>query len=194
MGCKRRHLGRLSKRRRLRLLKIGTRAVRRNPAPFEYGIRSLSDKPSETRSEGELLANKPQRADPRRNRERLLEVAAEAFTRDGISASLEDIAREAGVGMGTLYRHFPTREHLVEVLYRREVEALCEAAEELARRHPADIALAEWMQRFVGYIAAKRGMAASLRILFETNSELFAAASGKVPVALRRLVDAAASK
>jgi len=154
----------------------------------------LSDKPSETRSEGELLANKPQRADARRNRERLLEVAAEAFTRDGINASLEDIAREAGVGIGTLYRHFPTREHLVEVLYRREVEALCEAAEELARQHPADIALAEWMQRFVGYIAAKRGMAASLRILFETNSELFAAASGKVPVALRRLVDAAASK
>src|SRR5258708_40077382 len=147
MGCKRRHLGRLSKRRRLRLLKIGTRAVRRNPAPFEYGIRSLSDKPSETRSEGELLANKPQRADARRNRERLLEVAAEAFTRDGINASLEDIAREAGVGIGTLYRHFPTREHLVEVLYRRGGVARCRAGRAPAGPPPPRLAPSSWVPR-----------------------------------------------
>ena len=137
------------------------------------------------------LAERPQRADARRNRERLLEVAAEAFAAYGVDASLEDIARRAGVGIGTLYRHFPSREHLVEVLYRREVEALCSAADDLARLYPPDIALAEWMQRFVGYIAAKRGMAQSLRILFDRNSELFAETSGMVPLALQRLVDAA---
>ncbi|TIT73057.1 MAG: TetR/AcrR family transcriptional regulator, partial [Mesorhizobium sp.] len=79
----------------------------------------------------------------------------------------------AGVGIGTLYRHFPTREHLVEVVYRREVEGLCHAAEELARDHPADVALELWMQRFVDYIATKRGLATSLRVLLTTNSTLF---------------------
>jgi AcrR family transcriptional regulator len=131
------------------------------------------------------------RADARRNRDKLIEVAAAAFAERGVDASLEDIARQAGVGIGTLYRHFPTREHLVEVLYRREVETLCAAADELARRRAPDAALAEWMQRLVGYIATKRGMANSLRILLNTNSELFADTSGMVALALRRLVDAA---
>ena len=131
------------------------------------------------------------RADARRNRDRLVEVAASAFAENGVDTSLEDIARRAGVGIGTLYRHFPTREHLVEVVYRHEVEALHAAADDLASRHAPDVALAEWMQRFVDYIAAKRGMANSLRILLTTNSELFAEASGMIPLALRRLVDAA---
>jgi AcrR family transcriptional regulator len=131
------------------------------------------------------------RADARRNRDRLVEVAASAFAEHGVDTPLEDIARRAGVGIGTLYRHFPTREHLVEVVYRHEVEALRAAADELARRHAPDVALAEWMQRFVDYIAAKRGMANSLRILLTTNSELFAEASGMIPLALRRLIDAA---
>lgn len=131
------------------------------------------------------------RADARRNRDRLIEVAAAAFAEHGVDASLEDIARRAGVGIGTLYRHFPTREHLVEVLYRREVEALCAAADDLASRRPPDAALAEWMQRFVGYIATKRGMANSLRILMNTKSELFADTYGKIPLALRRLIEAA---
>lgn len=134
-----------------------------------------------------------QRADARRNRDRLIEIAAIAFATHGGAASLEEIARQAGVGIGTLYRHFPTREHLVEVLYRREVEALCQAAADLARRHPPDIALAEWMQRFVGYIATKRGMAPSLRILLDTNSTVFADTSGRVLGALRGLVEAAAA-
>ena len=131
------------------------------------------------------------RADARRNRDKLLEIAAAVFAERGVDASLEDIARRAGVGIGTLYRHFPTREHLVEVLYRREVETLCAAADELTRQRAPDVALAEWMQRFVGYIATKRGMAGSLRILLNTNSELFADTSGMVALALRRLVDAA---
>lgn len=131
------------------------------------------------------------RADASRNRDKLVEVAGHAFAEHGGNASLEEIARTAGVGIGTLYRHFPTREHLVEVVYRREVEGLCAAADELARQYPPDAALAEWMQRFVDYIAAKRGMAGSLRILFNANSEVFANTSGMVAQALRKLVDAA---
>ncbi|RVD15931.1 TetR/AcrR family transcriptional regulator, partial [Mesorhizobium sp. M4B.F.Ca.ET.017.02.2.1] len=118
-------------------------------------------------------APKPLRADAQRNRDKLVEVAAQAFATDGVDASLEEIARQAEVGIGTLYRHFPTREHLVEIVYRREVEALCLAAEELARDHPADVALELWMQRFVDYIATKRGLATSLRLLLNTNSTLF---------------------
>ncbi|MBM2713956.1 TetR/AcrR family transcriptional regulator [Mesorhizobium caraganae] len=142
----------------------------------------------------EATAPKPLRADAQRNRDRLVEVAATAFAEQGVDASLEEIARQAGVGIGTLYRHFPTREHLVEVVYRREVEALCAAADDLASHHPADMALEQWMQRFVDYIATKRGLAASLRILFNTNSAVFSDLSGRVSLALRQLVEAAAAE
>jgi len=132
------------------------------------------------------------RADARRNRDKLIEAAAPAFAEHGTAASLEEIARRAGVGIGTLYRHFPTREHLVEVVYGREVEHLIDAADELAKREAADVALEQWMLRFVGYIAAKRGMAESLKTLYASNSALFAKASGAVPQTLQRLVEAAA--
>lgn len=131
------------------------------------------------------------RADARRNYDRLIEVAAQAFASHGTAASLEDIARRADVGIGTLYRHFPSREHLVEAVYHHEVEALCDAAEELSRERAPDEALEEWMHRFVGYIATKRGMADSLRILISSNSKLFADSYGKVPVALASLIDRA---
>ncbi len=131
------------------------------------------------------------RADARRNRDKLIEAAAQAFANHGTAASLEDIARRAGVGVGTLYRHFPTREHLVEVVYRHEVEVLCNAAQELSRERAPDQALEEWMHRFVGYIATKRGMADSLRILLNSNSELFADSYGMVPIALRGLIERA---
>lgn len=138
-------------------------------------------------------APKPLRADAQRNRDRLVEVAAQTFASDGVDASLEEIAKRAGVGIGTLYRHFPTREHLVEVVYRREVEGLCHAAEELVRDHPADVALELWMQRFVDYIATKRGLATSLRLLLTTNSTLFSDTSGRVSGAMRGLIEAAAA-
>jgi AcrR family transcriptional regulator len=131
------------------------------------------------------------RADARRNRVRLIEAAAQAFARSGVDASLEAIAREAGVGIGTLYRHFPTREALIEAVYRHEVEGLVAAAEELARTREPDVALSEWMQRFVGYIATKRGMRDSLRLLLESNSSLFAETSGLVPRTFRELVEKA---
>ncbi|MEZ2329783.1 TetR/AcrR family transcriptional regulator [Mesorhizobium sp. RCC_202] len=141
----------------------------------------------------EAPAPKAMRADAQRNRDKLVEVAAQTFAADGVDASLEEIAKRAGVGIGTLYRHFPTREHLVEVVYRREVEGLCHAAEELAREHPADVALELWMQRFVDYIATKRGLATSLRLLLTTNSTLFSDTSGRVSGAMRSLIEAAAA-
>lgn len=147
--------------------------------------------PARSRTAAPAPAEKTLRADARRNRDKLIEVAGLAFAEHGIDTSLEEIAERAEVGIGTLYRHFPTREHLVEVIYRREVEALCRAAEDLLKKHPPDVALAEWMQRFVDYIAAKRGMANSLKLLLASNSEFFAEASGKIPAALQRLVDAA---
>ena len=133
------------------------------------------------------------RADAQRNRDKLLEVAAAAFAEHGVEASLEKIARRARVGIGTLYRHFPTREHLVEVVYRREVELLCGAADELAQRERPDVALEQWMHRFVGFIATKRGMANSLQLLSASNSQLFTKTWGMVPQALQRLVEAAAA-
>src|SRR3954464_1426035 len=98
------------------------------------------------------------RADARRNRDKLLAAAVDLFAGRGNDASLEAIAKEAGVGIGTLYRHFPTREALVEGAYRNEGARRCEQADELLRERPPDEALAEWMDRFVSYAAAKRGM------------------------------------
>lgn len=113
------------------------------------------------------------RADARRNRDELIRVAAEIFAERGAGASLEDIAKQAGVGIGTLYRHFPTREHLVEVVYRRELELLAEAAQQLAAEKAPDHALEDWMYRFVSYMATKRGMANSLKLLIGSNAALF---------------------
>jgi len=134
------------------------------------------------------------RADARRNRDKLIEVAAAVFPEKGVETSLEDIARQAGVGIGTLYRHFPTREHLVEVVYRRELESLAAAARELAEKHTPDVALEEWMRRFVGYIATKRGMSNSLRILMTSNSSLFAEGFGNMRGALDGLLKTASEQ
>jgi AcrR family transcriptional regulator len=148
--------------------------------------RSHIQEPERTNTASKLL-----RADARRNRDRLIKAAADAFARFGIGASLEAIAREAGVGAGTLYRHFATREALIEAVYRHEVEGLVAAAEELSRTREPEVALAEWMQRFVGYIATKRGMRDSLRLLLESNSPLVAETSGLVPLAFRDLMEKA---
>jgi AcrR family transcriptional regulator len=161
-------------------------------AGFKSHISPVEKKLAETVvAEQNASKAKPLRADARRNRGRLVEAAAVAFAEHGVDASLEEIARRAGVGIGTLYRHFPTREHLVEVVYRREAEALCAAAAELARTHPSDAALEEWMRRFVDYVATKRGLAASLRILMTANSTLFSDTWQRVSQALRQLVEAA---
>jgi AcrR family transcriptional regulator len=101
---------------------------------------------------------RPLRADAFRNREKLIEAGREAFAQAGSGASLEDIARRAGVGIGTLYRHFPTRLALVEAIYVDEVQALCDSAATLVDRPPWD-ALVEWLRRFVRYVATKQALA-----------------------------------
>jgi AcrR family transcriptional regulator len=106
-------------------------------------------------------ARKP-RADSARNRQLLIDAAKAAFTDMGLQVSLEEIARRAGVGIGTLYRHFPSREAVVEAVYRHEVEHLAEAVPLLLKTLPADEALHRWMHLFVDYIATKRVIAPSL--------------------------------
>ena len=97
------------------------------------------------------------RADAIRNREKLLTAATELFAASGTDVSLEAVAKHAGVGIGTLYRHFPTRDALVEAAYRAEVADLCATAGALLASHPADVALAEWMDRFVAYSNDQEG-------------------------------------
>lgn len=110
------------------------------------------------------------RSDARRNRERLLEAATAAFTAHGGSVSLESIARDAGLGIGTLYRHFPNREALVEAIYRAELAEVAAAAEQLLKRHPPKTALRRWMDRYASFVAAKRGMAESLQAIFASGA------------------------
>jgi AcrR family transcriptional regulator len=102
------------------------------------------------------------RADAQRNRERILEVAKQAFTRSGVNASLDDIAKEVGVGPGTLYRHFPTRDELLEAVYRTEVERLAAAERKFAETMLPIEALRAWMLLFVDYIATKKIIAPAL--------------------------------
>lgn len=109
------------------------------------------------------------RSDARRNREKLLEAATAAFSR-GRPVSLESIARDAGVGIGTLYRHFPSREALVEAIYRAELAEVAAAAGRLLERHPPREALRRWMDRYAGFVAAKRGMAESLHAIFDSGA------------------------
>ena len=111
------------------------------------------------------------RADAQRNEDRLLQAAATAFTRDGAAASVKDIARAAGVGIGTLYRRFPSKELLIEATYRHEVEQLCGAAPDLAEAEPPAEALRVWMRRFVEFMATKHGMADALRLVLTDDGE-----------------------
>ena len=103
------------------------------------------------------------RADARRNRDRLLEAAKAAFGELGPEASLDEIARRAGVGIGTLYRHFPTREAIVEAVYRREVQQLADAAPRLAESLPPAEALRAWLGVFIAYIGAQKVIAPALK-------------------------------
>ncbi|GAA3803665.1 TetR/AcrR family transcriptional regulator [Cellulomonas soli] len=132
------------------------------------------------------------RADAQRNREKLLAVAAAALAEDG-DVPLETIAARAGVGIGTLYRHFPQRNALVEAAYRQEVQQLCDAAPELlAPGRPAVESLREWMGRFVRYAATKRGMGAALRAAVGTDSPLFGETRERIVGALAVLLQAGA--
>jgi AcrR family transcriptional regulator len=119
-------------------------------------------------TEPTVRVRRPQRADAQRNFDALLAAARDAFAQHGLTASLEEIARRAGVGIGTLYRNFPTRQDLFDSVYVDEVGALCDTARELADRPPWE-ALAAWLTRFVGYAATKRAIHEALN----RDSEMF---------------------
>lgn len=128
------------------------------------------------------------RTDAQRNRARILEVARAAFTRSGANASLDDVAKEAGVGAGTLYRHFPARDALLEAVYRTEVEKLAAAQRKFADTMPPMEALRAWMLLFVDYIATKKIIAPALNTLAGGPSKVFEASYGQIWEAIRTLV------
>jgi AcrR family transcriptional regulator len=125
-----------------------------------------------TETTSQTLLARPKRADARRNYEKVLAAAREAFAEGGESTALEEIARRAGVGIGTLYRHFPNRQALLEALYVDEVEEVCRSAEQLEDLDPWE-ALSSWFDRFIGYIATKQALAAELLDYVDRDAEVF---------------------
>jgi AcrR family transcriptional regulator len=133
------------------------------------------------------------RTDALRNRQRLLDAAKTAFTQHGAEVSLDELAKTAGVGVGTLYRHFPTRDALLEAVYKDEVARLAEAARQFATELPPIGALREWMLLFVDYIAMKNVIAPALNSMVGGPSEVFAETGGQIKKAIGDLVDYAAA-
>ena len=161
----------------------GAPAVRREVAvaAADPGVVEPAEHPS---------TGRPLRKDAVRNRELLITTAAAAFSVSGADVPLEDIAGRAGVGIGTLYRHFPTRDSLVEAVYRHEVDVLVERADQLLDTLPPDQALKEWMQIFVRHVATKRGMLSVLKPMLSSNSSLFAETHGRATAATTKLLEA----
>jgi AcrR family transcriptional regulator len=137
-----------------------------------------------------MRTRKP-RADAIRNRERVLEAAKVVFSQGGPEASLEAVARQAGVGIGTLYRHFPTREALYEAVYRREVEQLVELAKQLSIEAAPVEALRRWMRANVEFVATKKGMAAALALVAHGSSDLVAYSLDRLTKAVGELLERA---
>jgi len=133
----------------------------------------------------------PMRADARRNYERLVTAAREAFTEDGAGAYLDDIARRASVGPGTLYRHFPTREALLAAVYRGDVEALAERARELSAELPPWEGLHTWLRLQLDYIKTKRGLGSAVKAMLADDSETLAWCKDTMRGALRGLLSRA---
>lgn len=158
----------------------------------------LDDAPTEAQSTAPPAAvgtatRRPLRADAQRNRDRLIEVATIAFTDSGVDVALEDVARRAEVGIGTLYRHFPTREALVMAVYRKQIDDLASAAQSLPLTHGPAEALRLWMRGFVEYGAVKRGLVVLLRTMMDTDSHLFDHARATLRHSAEHLMTAAAA-
>jgi AcrR family transcriptional regulator len=136
---------------------------------------------------------RPLRADAQRNRERLLDAAVRAFSQEGPDVTLDAIAKDAGVGIGTLYRHFPTREALVEAAYRNELARLCDAALDMLRTLPPDQALRLWMNRFVDYMSTKRDMADALNAVIASGGNPYSESRGRLLTAITALLEAGAA-
>ncbi len=140
---------------------------------------------------GPSKATRKPRADSTRNRERLMAAAAEVFLTGGAEASLEAVAMRAGLGIGTLYRHFPTREALFEAVYRREVAQLADLAETLGKSEPPVNALRLWLHADVRMIATKRGMLTALALAVDGSSELYAHSFAHLTQAVGMLIQRA---
>jgi AcrR family transcriptional regulator len=136
---------------------------------------------------------RPLRADAQRNRDRLLDAAVQAFSQIGPDVTLDAIAKDAGVGIGTLYRHFPTRESLVEAAYRNELARLCDAVTDLLQSMPPDEATRTWMDRFVDYMTTKRGMADALRAVIASGGNPYAQSRDRLIAAITTLLHAGAT-
>jgi len=134
------------------------------------------------------MTERKQRSDAQQNRERILVVAKEAFAKSGANASLDDIAKQAGVGPGTLYRHFRSREDLLKAVYLAAAEKLATAAMEFAETLPPIDAVRAWMMLFVDYIADKQIIAPALNALVDDPHKLYEASYGQIWEAVRRLV------
>lgn len=132
------------------------------------------------------------RSDALQNRERLLEVAAQVFAEQGLDTAPAAIAKQAGVGVGTLYRHFPTREALIEAAYRRQLTRVCEKVADLLARHPAAEATRAWMEDFVDYATAKIGMSEALNAVIASGADPYADSRALLIDAVSTLLEAGA--
>jgi len=130
------------------------------------------------------------RVDAQRNRDKILSTAVRVFAKQGLDANFDRIAKEAGVGAGTLYRNFPTRESLVEAAYRNELSRLCHAAPDLLSTMPPREALRAWMGRFIDYATAKLGMADALRAIVESGGNPYARSQEVMLRSLTSLLEA----
>jgi AcrR family transcriptional regulator len=146
--------------------------------------------PAASKSAPKKASRKP-RVDALRNRERVLEAAKTVFSAGGPDASLEAVARSAGVGIGTLYRHFPTREALFEAVYRREVQHLADLAERLKDEPEPVEALRQWLRSNVRFVATKKGMSAALALAAYKNSDLYSYSFTQLTRAISGLLDRA---
>ena len=151
----------------------------RSPASVAYGEKKIPTVQRKTRT------------DAQRNRERILEVAKAAFARSGANTSLDDVARQAGVGAGTLYRHFPTRDALLEAVYHTEVAKLAAAEREFSAKLPPVEALRAWMLLFIDYIAEKHIIAPALNAFAGGPSKLYDSSRAQVTGAIEALVERA---
>src|SRR5258708_11872839 len=147
--------------------------IRRVPPLFKCPHEKSSTGNSTIEMKPPGKSTRKPRADALRNRERVLDAAKAVFSAGGAEASLEAVARSAGVGIGTLYRHFPTREALFEAVYRREVQHLADLAEQLKQEAEPVHALRRWMRSNVEFVATKKGMSAALALAAYKNAELY---------------------
>ena len=140
------------------------------------------------------VADRPMRADAQRNREQLLAAAVAAFScEDPSPVTLESLARAAGVGIGTLYRHFPSREALVDAAYRSELARLCDSVPGLLGVMPADKAMRTWMDLFIEYMMTKKGMSDALRMVIASGGNPFAESRSRLLAAFSALLAAGAA-